>query len=138
VADWIYKNLDFDQMILEYYVPGEPNSGWVHCSYTTDQPRKQFLLAYRDENGKTKYKPVIGKATDFSMSKLYRVFNKIDTVEGFCEECGEQTILVAIVSEFYRCTNCGHDTKQHINGRIRYLQLDESDKKWIKDNIKNG
>jgi hypothetical protein len=25
---------------------------------------KQFLLAYRDENGKTKYKPVIGKATD--------------------------------------------------------------------------
>ena len=72
------------------------------------------------------------------MSKLYRVFNKIDTVEGFCEECGEQTILVAIVSEFYRCTNCGHDTKQHINGRIRYLQRDESDKKWIKDNIKNG
>jgi ribosomal protein S27AE len=72
------------------------------------------------------------------MSKLYRVFNKIDTVEGFCEECGEQTILVAIVSEFYRCTNCGYDTKQHINGRIRYLQLDESDKKWIKDNIKNG
>jgi ribosomal protein S27AE len=53
------------------------------------------------------------------MSKLYRVFNKIDTVEGFCEECGEQTILVAIVSEFYRCTNCGHDTKQHINGRIK-------------------
>jgi hypothetical protein len=70
------------------------------------------------------------------MSKLYRVFNKIDTVEGFCEECGEQTILVAIVSEYYKCTNCGHDTKQHINGRIRYLQLDESDKKWIKDNIK--
>jgi ribosomal protein S27AE len=72
------------------------------------------------------------------MSKLYRVFNKIDTVEGFCEECGEEAILVAIVSEFYRCTNCGYDTKQHINGRIRYLQLDESDKKWIKDNIKNG
>jgi len=64
VADWIYKNLDFDQMILEFYVPGEPNSGWVHCSYTSENPRKQFLLAYRDENGKTKYKPVIGKATD--------------------------------------------------------------------------
>jgi len=70
------------------------------------------------------------------MSKLYRVFNKIDIVEGFCEECGEQTILVAIVSEFYRCTNCGHDTKQHINGRIRYMQLSDSDKKWIKENIK--
>jgi hypothetical protein len=89
-------------------------------------------------NGKTKYKPSYWKSNRFSKSRLYRVFNKIDTVEGFCEECQEETILVAIVSEFYRCTNCGHDTKQHINGRIRYLQLDESDKKWIKDNIKNG
>ena len=51
-------------MILEYYKPGEPNSGWCHCSYATDKPRKQFLLAYRDENGKTKYKPILGKAKD--------------------------------------------------------------------------
>ena len=69
------------------------------------------------------------------MSKLIKVFSKIDTVHGFCEECEEESILVAIVSEFYRCTNCGHDTKQHINGRIRYMQLTDSDKKWIKDNI---
>jgi uncharacterized protein (DUF983 family) len=68
------------------------------------------------------------------MSKLTEVFSKIDTVQGICEECQEQTILVAIVSEFYRCTNCGHDTKQHINGSIRYLKLEESDKKWIKEN----
>jgi len=46
----------------------------------------------------------------------------------------EDSILVAVVSDFYRCTNCGHDTKQHINGSIRYLKLDESDKKWIKEN----
>ena len=62
------------------------------------------------------------------------MFSKIDTVQGICEECQEQTILVAIVSEFYRCTNCGHDTKQHINGSIRYLKLEESDKKYIKEN----
>jgi uncharacterized protein (DUF983 family) len=72
------------------------------------------------------------------MSKLYKVFSKIDTVHGLCEECQEEAILVAIVSEFYRCTNCGHDTKQHINGQIRYMQLSDSDKKWIKDNINNG
>ena len=63
LADWIYNNLEFDQLILEFYTPGEPNSGWIHCSYTADQPRKQFLHAYKSE-GKTKYKPVIGKATD--------------------------------------------------------------------------
>ena len=63
LADWIYKNLDFDQLILEFYTPGEPNSGWIHCSWVADQPRKQFLHAFKSE-GKTKYKPVIGKATD--------------------------------------------------------------------------
>ena len=66
------------------------------------------------------------------MSKLDKIFQKIDTVHGFCEECEEEAILVAIVSEFYRCTNCGHDTKQHINGRIRYMQLSDSDKSFIK------
>ena len=33
LADWINKNLDYDQLILEFYTPGEPNSGWIHCSY---------------------------------------------------------------------------------------------------------
>ena len=61
--DWIKNTLTPDQLILEFYTPGEPNSGWIHCSYTPDQPRKQFLHAYKSE-GKTKYKPVIGKATD--------------------------------------------------------------------------
>ena len=50
----------------------------------------------------------------------------------FVKSVKKDTILVAIVSDFYRCTNCGHDTKQHINGSIRYLKLDESDKQWIK------
>ena len=63
LADWIHKNLPYDQLILEFYTPGEPNSGWIHCSYIPDQPRKQFLHAYKSE-GKTKYKPVIGKAVD--------------------------------------------------------------------------
>ena len=63
LADWINQNLDYDQLILEFYTPGEPNSGWIHCSYTTDQPRKQFLHAYKSE-GTTKYKPIIGKAKD--------------------------------------------------------------------------
>ena len=61
--DWIKNNLEPDQLILEFYTPGEPNSGWIHCSYVSDQPRKQFLHAYKSE-GKTKYKPVLGKARD--------------------------------------------------------------------------
>jgi len=63
LADWIYKNLPFDQLILEFYTPGEPNSGWIHCSFVPEERRASFLHAYKNE-GKTKYKPVIGKATD--------------------------------------------------------------------------
>jgi|TARA_R110000765_G_scaffold301385_1_gene395825 zinc D-Ala-D-Ala carboxypeptidase len=33
LAQWIMDNLDYDQLILEFYKEGEPNSGWVHCSY---------------------------------------------------------------------------------------------------------
>ena len=72
------------------------------------------------------------------MTKAIHIFNKIDTVHGFCEECEEETILVAIVTEYYRCTNCGHDTKQHINGSIRYMKLSESDRKFVKEHSKNG
>ncbi len=68
-------------------------------------------------------------------NKSFKVFQRIDTVHGYCEECQEDSILVAIVSDFYRCTNCGADTRQHINGSIRYLKLTESDKAYIKLNV---
>ena len=63
LADWIHKNLPYDQLILEFYTPGEPNSGWIHCSWISDQPRASYLHAYKSE-GKTKYKPIIGSARD--------------------------------------------------------------------------
>ena len=68
------------------------------------------------------------------MSNIKFNFSKIDTVHGHCEDCDEDAILVAIVSEYYRCTNCGSDTRQHVNGSIRYLKLNESDKKWLREN----
>ena len=63
LADWIKNNLPYDQLIVEYYTPGEPNSGWIHCSYIPDQPRASYLWAYRSE-GKTKYKPILGSAKE--------------------------------------------------------------------------
>ena len=69
----------------------------------------------------------------FIDDKTIKMFQNIDTVHGHCEECQEESILVAIVSEYYRCTNCGHDTRQHVNGSIRYLKLDERDKEWLRN-----
>ena len=56
VAKWIEDNLDFDQLILEFYTPGIPDSGWVHVSYNRGANRMQRLRALK-EDGKTVYKP---------------------------------------------------------------------------------
>ena len=59
LSDWIHQNLDYDQLILEFWKPKDANSGWVHCSYKGEgQNRKQYLRAFT-ENGKTKYEPMI-------------------------------------------------------------------------------
>ena len=58
----------------------------------------------------------------------------IDTVSGICPECEEDTILVAIVTDFYRCTNCGYDVKQYVNGSIKYLKLEDQDVEWLRKN----
>ena len=55
LADYIYKHLDFDQLILEYHNPEEANSGWVHCSYKNTNNRKENLRAFRGPGGKTVY-----------------------------------------------------------------------------------
>jgi zinc D-Ala-D-Ala carboxypeptidase len=56
VAAWIEENLDFDQLILEFYTPGIPDSGWVHVSYKADGSNRKSVLTAMRENGKTVYK----------------------------------------------------------------------------------
>ena len=56
LADYIDSELHYDQLILEYWNESDPNSGWVHCSFSQGNNRKQYLRAYK-ENGKTKYAP---------------------------------------------------------------------------------
>lgn len=48
---------------------------------------------------------------------------EVDVVKGICPYCDEYTALVSLVRCYYRCTNCGEDTEQYINGSIKYLPL---------------
>ena len=59
LAKYIKENLDYDQLILEYYKEEEgPHSGWVHVSYVGKGNRKQSLTATRsDVTKKTVYSP---------------------------------------------------------------------------------
>ena len=53
----INENLEYDQLILEYWKKEDPSSGWVHCSFDDRVNRKQYLKAYK-ENGRTKYEQI--------------------------------------------------------------------------------
>ena len=54
VATWIMENLTYSQLILEFYVQGQPNSGWIHCSFNPEKLIKQELTAVKVA-GKTQY-----------------------------------------------------------------------------------
>lgn len=56
LAVWIMDNLEYTQLILEFYTPGVPDSGWVHVSYDPTNLKKQNLTATK-QNGKTVYLP---------------------------------------------------------------------------------
>ena len=58
LANYIKDNLDYDQLILEYWTPESPNNGWVHCSFNSEGNRKEYLRAYKNE-GKTKYEHIL-------------------------------------------------------------------------------
>jgi len=54
VAKWTERHTDFDQVILEFYTPGIPDSGWVHVSYNIAGNRKKSLTATKVD-GRTHY-----------------------------------------------------------------------------------
>ena len=54
LAVWIMENLTYTQLILEFYTPGVPDSGWVHVSYDPANLKKENLTATK-QGGKTVY-----------------------------------------------------------------------------------
>lgn len=56
LAEYIKANHKFTQLILEFYTPGIPDSGWVHVSYDQSNLKGQCLTATK-QNGKTVYLP---------------------------------------------------------------------------------
>lgn len=56
IACWIRDNLKFTQVILEFYTPGVPDSGWVHVSYDPKNLKCECLTATRIR-GRVVYKP---------------------------------------------------------------------------------
>jgi uncharacterized protein (DUF983 family) len=56
-----------------------------------------------------------------------------ELVTGHCPECHLDTILVGIQQSFYRCTNCGEDIEQKVNGVIKYMVVDNKTKMKLRN-----
>lgn len=53
-------------------------------------------------------------------------------VHGICPSCKELTALVSIFDNIYKCTSCGDELEQYVNGVIKYLPINN---KKIKNTI---
>jgi len=46
-----------------------------------------------------------------------------EVTNGTCPICDETTVFVSLFSTIYRCITCGADTKQEVNGLIRFMPI---------------
>ena len=64
---------------------------------------------------------------------------KTEIVNGKCPHCNFEVILVSLASDHFRCTSCGTDLEQKINGKISYIPVMSSNQKdQIKLEIRDG
>lgn len=109
VADWIGDNLEFDQVILEFYTKGDKNSGWVHASIKKEGGnRKQRLIASKSKSGGTTYTPV----ADFDPSTLPGQFRQAAqqvTSQGKAptQSAGQKTVPAGLGPLAALQTKCG-------------------------------
>ena len=62
-----------------------------------------------------------------------------EIVTGKCPECLSKTLLVGIANSFYRCSNCGMDLEQKVNGEIKYMPVkDRNTRMKFKIDYENG
>ena len=59
------------------------------------------------------------------MKKVKKVNFKTEIVQGECDVCKLNTLLVSIDNTFFRCISCGEDLEQKVNGVIKYIKVDK-------------
>jgi len=52
-----------------------------------------------------------------------------EIVNGKCPSCNHFGIFISLEPSYYRCTSCGGDLEQKINGVISYIPIGHSDSK---------
>ena len=55
------------------------------------------------------------------MTRFDKINIQAQVVNGQCPHCSEESIFVSIYKTVFRCTSCGADIEQKINGKISYM-----------------
>ena len=54
---------------------------------------------------------------------------KTEIVNGKCPHCNFDVVLISLASDHFRCTTCGSDLEQKVNGVISYIPIMSSTSK---------
>ena len=46
-----------------------------------------------------------------------------EIVNGVCPTCTQATVLISLYETLYKCTSCGNQLEQKVNGVISYIPL---------------
>lgn len=46
LAHWMEHNVDFDQLIMEFYDSNDPAGGWIHGSYVSKDSNRHEIITY--------------------------------------------------------------------------------------------
>ena len=65
------------------------------------------------------------------MTKMFST----EIVHGTCPTCNQKTLLVGIANSYYRCSACGVDLEQQVNGVIKYIVADKDTKMALRTDI---
>jgi DNA-directed RNA polymerase subunit RPC12/RpoP len=65
---------------------------------------------------------------------MTKIFNT-EIVTGTCPTCSEKTLLVGIANSYYRCSACGMDLEQKVNGVIKYIVADKNTEMTLRTDI---
>ena len=58
-----------------------------------------------------------------------------EIVTGTCPTCDQKTLLVGIANSYYRCSACGVDLEQKVNGVIKYIIADKNTEMTLQPDI---
>tara|TARA_R100001129_G_C5258277_1_gene230340 strand:+ start:694 stop:939 length:246 start_codon:yes stop_codon:yes gene_type:complete len=60
-----------------------------------------------------------------------RVRISAEVVNGNCPTCFQDVVLVSLCPGHYRCTTCGADLEQKVNGVISYIPMGDPNTKMV-------